>query len=111
MALVAPPLQPPASLRRSIDQDMPHRERRDGEEVCTVAPLRLRLVDEFNVGLVDERGRRERAAAATHRELSEWAMARSSAYTIGTSRSSGSEAPLRSSPSMSVRAVEPSISR
>ena len=64
-----PPLQPPASLR-SIDQDMPHRERRDGEEVRTVAPLRRRLVDEFDVRLVDERGRRERAAASTDRKLS-----------------------------------------
>src|SRR6187551_3515362 len=32
VALVAAPLQSPASLR-SVDQDMPHRERRDGEEV------------------------------------------------------------------------------
>jgi len=67
--LVAAALQPPTSLR-SIDQDMPHRERRDGKEVCTVAPLRLRLVDELHVRLVDERGRRERAAASTDAKLS-----------------------------------------
>jgi len=69
VVLVAPSLQPPASLR-SIDQDMPHRQRRDGEEVRTVTPLRLRLVDEFDVRLVDERGRRERAAASTYSKLS-----------------------------------------
>jgi hypothetical protein len=36
---------------------MPHCERRDREEVGAVVPLRLRLVDEFHVRLVNERSR------------------------------------------------------
>src|SRR5918993_2740058 len=44
-------------LARVIDEDAAHHLRRDAEEVRPVLPLHLRLIDEPQVGFVDERGR------------------------------------------------------
>ena len=56
------------ALPRAIDEHVPHRQRRDGEEVRAIAPVGPRLVDELEVGLVDERRRRERAGRAARGE-------------------------------------------
>src|ERR1043165_1738584 len=47
---------------RVIDQDPPHDLRGDGEEVRTIGPLHVFLIDETNVSFVDERGGLERVA-------------------------------------------------
>ena len=42
-----------------VDEDPPHRDGGDAEEVRAALPVGPRLVDEFEVGLVDEGGRVE----------------------------------------------------
>ncbi len=41
---------------RVIDQNTPHDLCRDGEEVRTIGPVHVSLIDEANVSLVDQRG-------------------------------------------------------
>ena len=43
--------QPPPGI---VDQDAAHQARCDGEEVRAVLPVDLALVDEFQIGLVDQ---------------------------------------------------------
>jgi hypothetical protein len=57
------------SRLRPVDEDVSHRDRRDGEEVGAVTPIRPRLIDQLEVGLVDEGGRGQRAASCASREL------------------------------------------
>jgi hypothetical protein len=49
---------------RAIDENPAHAPRGDAEEVASVLPLDLRLVDQAQVGLVDERGHLQRLIAA-----------------------------------------------
>jgi len=43
-------------LARMIDQDASHQLRRDAVKLCPILPARVSLVDELQVGLVDQRG-------------------------------------------------------
>ena len=52
------------SRRRAVDEDASHAGRGDGEEVGAVLPADAGLVDEPEVGLVDEGGGLEGVAAA-----------------------------------------------
>ena len=45
---------------RVIDQNTPHNLRRDGEEVRTIGPMHVPLIDETNVSLVNQRGSLQR---------------------------------------------------
>ena len=54
---------------RAIDEHVPHRHRRQREEMRAVAPRDARLIDELEVRFVDEPGRGQRAAALPHGEL------------------------------------------
>ena len=45
---------------RVIDQDPPHLMRRDRKELHAVLPADPPLIDELQVDLVDQRGRRQR---------------------------------------------------
>ncbi len=47
-----------------VDEDAPHHLRRDGKEVRAVLPRRALLIDEPQVGLVDQRGGLQRVAIA-----------------------------------------------
>ena len=47
-----------AVAARVIDQDAPHRLRRDGKEVRPILECRARLFGELEIGLVNERRRR-----------------------------------------------------
>ena len=53
---VAAPLRAPA-VADVVDEDVAHGDRRDRKEVGPPAPVRARLVDEAQVGLVDQLGR------------------------------------------------------
>lgn len=68
-----PPWRPTAFERRPrlgpVDEDVPHGPRGHRQEVRPVAPLRARLVHELEIGLVHERGRRERSVSAAGAEL------------------------------------------
>lgn len=61
-----------ASLERgpgfhTIHEDMPHGQRRQCKEMRAILPSRSRLIDEFEIGLVHQRGRLQgRAAIAQH---------------------------------------------
>ncbi len=43
-----------------VDQNAPHESRRYGEEVPFVAPILMVLLDNSQIGFVDQRGRLER---------------------------------------------------
>src|SRR5262245_21546643 len=60
-AVAAPPLLPPLPAR-VVDQDPPHRLRRDAEELSAVLEADGALLQELQVRLVDERRRLERVA-------------------------------------------------
>jgi hypothetical protein len=47
---------------RAVDDDLPHRRGGHGEEVRAIPPLRPGLIDELEVGLVDQGGRVEGGA-------------------------------------------------
>ena len=46
----------PLPPTRVIDQDVPHHARGRGEEVGAVLPVRIRLVRETQIRLIDQRG-------------------------------------------------------
>ena len=56
-------------LARMIHHDPPHQPRRDGEEMRAVSPARPLLVDQADIGLVDERRRLERVPGALASQL------------------------------------------
>ena len=53
----------------SIDEHVAHGNRRDGKKMGAIMPVRSRLIDQLEVGLVNEGGRRERAAGCPGGEL------------------------------------------
>jgi len=54
---------------RAVDEHVPHRDRRQREKVGPIAPGNSRLIDELQVGFVNETGRRQRAASLTQCQL------------------------------------------
>ena len=57
------------ALTRAVDEHVTHRQRGHGEKVAVVGPFGVRLVDELEVRLVDERRRLDRARAVLAVEL------------------------------------------
>ena len=61
-----PPLFPSVQLARMIHQNLPHQPGGDSQEMRPVLPVHLRLVHQFKVDLIDQRGGLQGVALALH---------------------------------------------
>src|SRR5690606_39233342 len=59
-----------ATVARVVRQDVAHRARRDGEEVCTALPGLGRTLDELHERLVDDRSGLQRVCAPVSTQIS-----------------------------------------